>query len=94
MDDPFALEPPSDSPEPDPGAEEDARLIASERSYYLRLLGELPADRARLEERERDLVHYLRAIGVGWDKIGEALEVTGDEALAKHGEPPPGSAPF
>lgn len=57
-------------------------------------LAEVPADRARLEERERDLVRYCRSIGIGWEEIGEATGMTAEAALEKHGEPEPGEPPF
>lgn len=84
----------TDSPEPDRSAEEDAEVIASERRHYLTLLREIPGERARLEERERDLARFTRSIGVGWDEIGPAVGLTAEAALEKYGEPEPGEAPF
>lgn len=77
---------------PDP--DEDAELVRREREWLLERLAEIPADRARLDERERLFVRNARANGTGWDEIGEALGITGAEALGKHGEPPPDEAPF
>lgn len=94
MDDPFAFDPPSDSPEPDRSAKEDAAALEREREWLLSRLREIRADRARLEDRERDFALGARVAGIGWDAIGEALGVTADEALAKFGEPPEGEAPF
>jgi hypothetical protein len=78
------------------GAEEDAELLERERSHYLSLLREIPADRARLDERERDLVRYLRTIGIGWDEIAKTVGgfSAGWQAAEKYGEPEPGEAPF
>ncbi len=86
----------TDSPEPDLSAEEDAELVARERSYYLALLREIPVDRARLDERERERVRYPRSVGIGWDEIAAALGIGsgGDAAREYFGEPEPGEAPF
>jgi hypothetical protein len=84
----------TDSPEPDRSAEEDAELVARERSYYLTRLREIPVDRARIDERERDLTRSARMAGVGWDLIGAAIGLTAEAALEKHGEPAPGEDPF
>jgi hypothetical protein len=84
----------NDSPEPDRSAAEDAEVLARERRYYLNLLGEIPVERARLEERERDLARFVRSIGVPWDEIAAAVGLTAEAALERYGEPEPGRAPF
>ena len=79
---------------PDRSAEEDAEDVRREQEWLLARLREIPADRARLEERERGLAHGARAAGMGWDKIGEALGMTAEATRVKFGEPPPGRVPF
>jgi hypothetical protein len=78
---------------PDP--DDDAEVIRREREYYTAMLREIPGERARLGQRERDLVRYARLLGIGWDDIAEAIghedNITVQE---KYGEPEPGAEPF
>lgn len=78
---------------PDHPADED-ELVRSEQEWLLGQLRRIPAERAALEAKERDLVRSARAADVAWERIAGALGTTAAEALKKHGEPPEGEAPF
>ena len=57
-------------------------------------LREIPEARRRAAERERDLVHYARQLGISWDDIAAAIGGSAGEAVAEYGEPEPGADPF
>lgn len=77
---------------PDP--DDDAEVIRRERERHTAKLREIPARRAELGQRERDLVRYARLLGIGWDQIAEAIGSTADAAAGQYGEPEPGADPF
>ena len=79
-----------------PGPDDDAQVIRRERERHMAMLREIPATRARLDKRERDLVRYARLLGIGWDDIAEAIGgfSAGWQAAEKYGEPEPGAEPF
>lgn len=75
-------------------ADDDAELVRRERERHMADLRQIPAERARLGQRERDLVRYARIIGISWDDIAEAIGGTADQARGTYGEPEPGEDPF
>jgi len=86
--------PVTSTPDPDPGAEEDAEALRREREWLLARLREIPSERERLGERERVLVRNARDAGAGWDLIAAALGTEPGETRERSGEPEAGEAPF
>lgn len=76
------------------GEDEDAQAVARERERHLADLRHIPAERARLGQREHDLVRYARMIGITWDDIAAAIGTAADAALEQYGEPGPDEDPF
>jgi hypothetical protein len=77
-----------------PGPDDDAQVIRREREHHIAALRQIPGERARLSQRERDLVRYARLLGIGWDQIADAIGSTADAAAERYGEPEPGAEPF
>jgi hypothetical protein len=76
--------------------DDDTEVIRREREHHITALREIPGERARLDQRERDLVRYARLLGIGWDDIADAIGgfSAGWQAAEKYGEPEPGAEPF
>jgi hypothetical protein len=86
--------PVTDTPDPDPGAGEDAEALRREREWLLARLRDIPPERERLEELERVLVRNARDAGAGWDLIAAALGTEPGKARERFGEPEAGTVPF